>query len=169
MMEFSNKNPDLNASHTLGGGISFGIALDYFYKNNKFVTLEVSHKSNMFDPIFFYSYDVKDKIDISVMDGYRRNRWQFSYGVMFTHTLYAYSVRRDEPIGGPVPYFSNNNDSKSYTSNYSSVGFSTVINYQLTPRMFVGINYKPTVYSFRKQYNGFDYEHILGLDLRVKF
>lgn len=46
---------------------------------------------------------------------------------------------------------------------------TTLFNYQLTPVLYAGVRYNPSVYSFRNHGDGFDYEHVIGFDFRLKF
>ena len=167
---FSNQNPETDYFTSEIGGISFGVALDHFYKDHKFLTLEISHKSNLFDPIFWYQTDVKDKLSIALMDGYKWDRWYFSYGLAFTATRYDYYAPIKQHEGMPQPGWSDDEGyRRTFSTAYQNIGLSSVINYQFAPRLFVGISYKPSFYSIRFHKNGFDYEHSLGLDFRIKF
>lgn len=172
---FSNKNNDVKRFHSSLGGISFGVALDYFYKDHRFFTLEIGHKSNMFDPIFWLYDDFKDQLTLALMDGYRWKRWQVSYGLAFSATRYdyyqSYAYSYEIPEENPqTTYRSDPGDNRrTYSTSYQSLGFSGLVHYQLTPRLFVGMSYKPTFYTIRKNNAGFDYEHTLGLDFRIKF
>ena len=169
-MGLSAKNPKLPSFTSDFGGISFGMAFDYFYKDDRFVTLELKHHLNTFDPFFFVGdYDQQaDKMDFSIRKGHKINRFEFSYGLSVVYTQYTYTVSKE--IDQITPYFSRDDDDIDIIDrSYTSLGFSTLFNYQFAPRFFIGLRYHPTIYSFRKNTNSFDYEHILGIDFRIKF
>ena len=105
-MGLSAKNPKLPSFTSDFGGISFGMAFDYFYKENRFVTLELKHHLNTFDPFFFVGdYDQQaDKMDFSIRKGHKINRFEFSYGLSVVYTQYTYTVPKE--IDQITPYFS---------------------------------------------------------------
>lgn len=165
----SSENPNLESFHNETGGISFGIGGDYYYKNTHFVSLELSHKLSNFDPIFFNEYAlVADKLDISLRKGHRWKRFEYAYGISFTYTYYKYEVPYSME-GGYIKPFMSDDYAKDYYSDYRSVGFTTLFNYQFTPVLYAGVRYNPSVYSFRNHGDGFDYEHVIGFDFRLKF
>lgn len=168
LIGLSKENPNLDSFKNSVGGVSFGLGGDYYYKSNRFVSMELSHKRNRFDPGIFGSYGLTaHKLDASVRKGHRWNRFELSYGLSLTYTDYSYEIYK-APYGDIRPYMSED-DGEYIQSNYRTLGFSTVFNYQLTSVMFVGIRYNPAVYSFRIGRNGWDYEHIIGIDYRLKF
>lgn len=169
LIGLSNKNPNIEQFSNFIGGVGFGLGGDYFYKTNQFFTLELSNRVNQFDDFWWSGHDVlARKLDVSFRNGHRKNRFEYSYGISYTYTDYDYRVlRNNNPI---QPFMSDDDDySTAIKNSYSTLGFSTLFNYQLTSFMFVGIRYNPSVYSFRKTGSGFDYEHVIGIDYRIKF
>ena len=161
LVGLSKENKKVDRFTNTVGGVGFGLGFDYYYKNNRFFGLETSFKGNEFDPFWWTYHDRRAyKVDISLRNGHRYKRFEYSYGASFTYTSYRYNL--------PSKYqFEDEISTDQY--NYRSLGFSTLFNYQLTSVMFVGIRYNPSIYSFRKTGNGFDYEHVLGIDYRIKF
>lgn len=167
LVGFSSKNPNIDQFSNFVGGIGFGFGFDYYYKNNRFVSMELSNRANQFEDFYWSSHDVMaHKLDFSLRKGHRIHRFEYSYGVSITYTNYKYSLPFN---GSPIKPFMSDDERRHFTESYKTAGFSSLINYQITPIMYIGIRYNPAIYSFRKSGNGFDYEHVIGLDYRLKF
>lgn len=163
----SAKNPNLEEFSNFVGGVGFGFGGDYYYKNKRFISLELSNRVNQFDDFWWSGHEVlARKLDLSVRKGHRVNRFEYSYGASITYTDYEYSLPRNNV---PIKPFMSDDGKRYFNDSYRTIGFSTLFNYQLTSVMFVGVRYNPSVYSFRKTGNGFDYEHVIGIDYRIKF
>lgn len=168
LIGLSNKNGNIESFSNTVGGAGFGLGFDYYYKSDRFVGLETSIRGNLFDIMWWSSYDIKAfKYDISLRKGHRWKRFEASYGISFVYTDYDYKKPYD--YNSPIKTFTSEDNRRNYDVNYRALGFSTLFNYQLTSVMFVGLRYNPSVYSFRTTGNGFDYEHIIGIDYRIKF
>ncbi len=168
LIGLSNKNGNVDSFSNTVGGAGFGLGFDYYYKNDRFVGLETSLRGNVFDIMWWSSYDIKAfKYDMSLRKGHRWKRFEASYGISFVYTDYDYKKPYD--YNSPIKTFTSDDNKRNYDVNYRTLGFSTLFNYQLTSVMFVGLRYNPSVYSFRTTGNGFDYEHVIGIDYRIKF
>lgn len=154
LMGFSKENTDVDYFSNSVGGMGFGIGGDYYYKNQQFISLDLSHRLNQFNPPYVDSeYDfIAHNINFSLRKGHRLNRIEYSYGLSFNLFFNEYTK-----------------DNRSFLDSYNTLGFSTLFSYQLTSVMFVGIRYNPSVYSFKSINKGFDYGHIVGFDYRIKF
>ena len=167
LIGLSAKNPNLDQFNNFVGGVGFGLGGDYYYKDNRFISLELSNRVNQFDDFWWSGHEVlARKLDISVRKGHRKNRFEYSYGISYTYTDYNYSLPRDN---SPIKPFMSDDNRRHFTDSYSALGFSTLINYQLTSVMYIGVRYNPSIYSFRSSGKSFDYEHIIGFDYRLKF
>lgn len=167
LIGLSAKNPNLDQFNNFVGGVGFGLGGDYYYKDNRFISLELSNRVNQFDDFWWSGHEVlARKLDISVRKGHRKNRFEYSYGISYTYTDYNYSLLRDN---SPIKPFMSDDNRRHFTDSYSALGFSTLINYQLTSVMYIGVRYNPSIYSFRSSGKSFDYEHIIGFDYRLKF
>ena len=175
MIGISSENPNLSRFKNKAGGMSLGVALDYFYADKQFITLEIAHRSNVFDPFYFldrYSYDLMvDKVNLSVMHSHRINRFNIGYGLSFDRVFYNYRVWKEHWIPNDLPYelYMSDDGKKQFSENYITLGFSGLLSYQWTQRLHIGVFYKPSVYSIRSGQSSFNYEHVTGLDIRLKF
>lgn len=168
LMGLSNENVNIDTFTNTDGGVSFGLGFDYYYKNNRFISLETSLKGNLFDMFWWPEYDFRAfKYDLSLRKGHRWKRFEVSYGISFVFTDYYY--KKPYKYEYPITSYTSDDSRKIYDANYRALGFSSVFNYQLTSVMFVGLRYNPSLYSFRLKGNGFDYEHVVGIDYRIKF
>jgi len=169
LIGLSSKNPNIERFNNFVGGIGFGFGADYFYKENQFVSFEISNRSNQFNPFYWSELDIiAHKLDFSVRKAYKKNRFEYSYGTSFTYTDYEYKIpNKNSPIKPTMTF--EDDDREAFKNNYFTFGFSSLVNYQITPLMFIGLRYNPSIYSFRKSNNGFDYEHIISIDYRLKF
>lgn len=165
----SDKNMKIDRFTNTVGGFGMGVGFDYYYKNNRFISADVSVRSNVFD-IFWWSSNDREsfKHDISLRYGHRWDRLEFSYGPSFTYSTYNYKIWNPTNFGDVMPMMSDDDSQKFYT-NYRTLGFSSLFHYQLTSVMYIGLRYSPSVYSFRQSGSGFDYEHVIGFDYRIKF
>jgi len=169
LIGFSSKNPNIEQFNNFVGGIGFGFGADYFYKENKFISVEISNRANQFDPFYWSDYDVyAHKFDLSVRKAHKRNRFEYSYGASFTYTDFEYKLPREKNIIKPLMTFEDD-DRIGIKSNYATLGFSSLANYQISSIMFIGLRYNPSFYSFRSNGSGFDYEHVISIDYRLKF
>lgn len=169
LIGFSSKNPNVEQFNNFVGGIGFGFGADYFYKENKFISAEISNRANQFDPFYWSDYDVyAHKLDLSVRKAHKRNRFEYSYGLSFTYTDFEYKLPREKNIIKPLMTFEDD-DREGFKNNYVTLGFSTLANYQISSIMFIGLRYNPSFYSFRSNGSGFDYEHVISIDYRLKF
>lgn len=167
LIGLSSKNPNLDQFNNFVGGVGFGLGGDYYYKDNRFISLELSNRVNQFDDFWWSGHEVlARKLDISVRKGHRKNRFEYSYGISYTYTDYNYSLPRDNSAIKP---FMSDDNRRHFTDSYSALGLSSLVNYQLTSVMYIGIRYNPSIYSFRSSGKSFDYEHIIGIDYRIKF
>jgi len=162
----STKNPEVKSFKTQGVGFNLGFGLDYFYNTNHFLTYESSLKTSSW--AFWSIPDINPKkIDFTLRNGFRKNRMEYSLGLSFNYVDYTYKIP-DENLGSIRPFFSDD-DKTEFRENYRTLGFSTLVSYQLTSALFIGFRYDPTVLSFRNIGNQLNYEHVFGLDLRFKF
>lgn len=169
LIGFSSKNPNIEQFNNFVGGIGFGFGADYFYKENKFISVEISNRANQFDPFYWSDYDVyAHKLDLSVRKAFKKNRFEYSYGFSFTYTDFEYKLPREKNIIKPLMTFEDD-DRIGIKKNYVTLGFSSLANYQISSIMFIGLRYNPSIYSFRSSGSGFDYEHVISIDYRLKF
>lgn len=173
MMGFSNDNPSLTKYKYFVGGINFGVAWDYFYQEGKFLTADISHKVSSFDPIFGSSEEeiFIQKIELALRNGHKKGRLEYSYGINYNYNFYQYEVPRIVDQSIIKPYLSIEDDPyfRKEHADFQTIGFSGLINYQVMPRIFVGVRYNPSIYTFGYARNGFEYQDVIGLDFRMKF
>jgi len=169
LIGFSSKNPNVEQFNNFVGGIGFGFGADYFYKENKFVSFEISNRSNQFDSFYWSDHDIlAHKLDLSVRKAHKVNRFEYSYGGSFTYTDYQYKLPRDKTL--TKPFMTNDDDDREgFKKSYTTLGFSSLVNYQISSIMFIGLRYNPSIYRFRSNGSGFDYEHVISIDYRLKF
>ena len=116
--------------------------------------MELSHKINQFNPPGLHTeYDfLAHNLNVSLRKGHRWKRLEYSYGLAFNLFNTDYSQ-----------------GNRSVYNGYNTLGFSALLNYQLTSVMFIGVRYNPSVYNLRGFNKGFEYGHIIGFDYRIKF
>ena len=154
LMGFSSKNTNVDYFSNSVGGMGFGIGFDYYYKDNRFISLDLSHRVNQFNPPGLHTeYDfLSHNLNISLRKGHRYKRLEYSYGLAFNLFDNEYSQ-----------------GNRSVYNSYNSLGFSGLFSYQLTSVMYIGVRYNPSVYNLKSFNKGFDYGHVLGIDYRIKF
>ena len=154
LMGFSSKNTNVDYFSNSVGGMGFGMGFDYYYKDNRFISLDLSHRLNEFNPPGLHSeYDfLAHNLNVSLRKGHRWKRLEYSYGLSFNLFDNEYSQ-----------------GNRSVYNTYNTLGFSGLFSYQLTSVMYIGVRYNPSVYNLKSFNKGFDYGHVLGFDYRIKF
>lgn len=154
LMGFSSKNANVDYFSNSVGGMGFGIGFDYYYKDNRLISLDLSHRVNQFNPPGLHTeYDfLAHNLNISLRKGHRYKRLEYSYGLAFNLFDNEYSQ-----------------GNRSVYNTYNTLGFSGLFSYQLTSVMYIGVRYNPSVYNLKSFNKGFDYGHVLGIDYRIKF
>lgn len=143
-------------------GISAG--MEYFYKNNKFLSLTASAAMDFFVPVpaavdISGEYALMSSTYFSLMDNYKYKRFSVGYGLNYSRNTwdYRYYARFNPspPTREPVKK--------------TSQSFGLTINgrYQLRKYFFIGLIYRPTVLTV-KPTTKFNYEHLISMEFAWK-
>ncbi len=155
-------NQEPSKTNTGFWGISAG--LEYFYKENKYISLTGSAVTDFFIP-FPAAVDFRGEVEnmysisTSLTDNYRFRRFAFGYGLNLSRNIwelvYYDSFDPPPPTRAPVTKCSN------------SIGFTLNAYHQIGKHFYVGLIYRPT---FLKIYPDVDlkYEHLISLDFKWK-
>lgn len=143
-------------------GISTG--LEYYYKDNKFLSLTGSAVMDFFIPFpaaVDFSGEVENMYSVytSLTDNYRFSRYTLGYGLNFSRNTWnlAYHDRFD-----PLP-----STREPATKSSNSIGFTIDGYYQIGKRFHVGLIYRPTLLNLKPEVD-LKYEHLISIDFAWK-
>ena len=143
-------------------GISAG--LEYYYKNNKYLSLTASALMDFFVPVpaavdISGEYALMSSTYFSLMDNYKFKRFSVGYGLNYSRNTwdYRYYTRFNPPPPTREPV--------KKTSN--SVGLTINGHYQIGKHFFIGLIYRPTVLAV-KPTPQFKYEHLISMEFAWK-
>ena len=144
-------------------GISAG--LEYYYKENKFLSLNGSAVMDFFIPFpaaVDFSGEVENMYSVytSLTDNYRFRRFTVGYGLNFSKNTWklVYHDRFDPPPATREPA----------TKSSNSLGFTIDGYHQIGKRFHIGLIYRPTLLNVYPDID-FKYEHLISLDFKWKF
>lgn len=139
-------------------GISAGA--EYFYRNDKYLSLKVVGATDFFVPIpaAVTSGDVREDMStiyVNFTDNFKFGRLNFGYGLNYSVNNWKYTNETDR-----------DNLIKIKRRN-QSFGLTANAYYQFNKYLFVGVVYRPTFWEI-KPHSEFEYEHLISLDFMVK-
>ncbi len=147
-------------------GISAG--LEYFYKDNKYLSLTASEAGVLLYPVpvsVHYSGEIEymNSIYLNLSDNFKYNRLSLGYGVNYSKNTWDY--RYYEYRNAPPP----SRDPVLKTS--ESIGFLVNGYYQFKKGFYIGVIYRPTFINVYPKAE-FKYQHLASIDfvwkIRVK-
>ncbi len=146
---------------SFGFGISIGA--DYYYKKNKFVSLNLTAFADKFAPDGYFddgAYE-RERIyssNISLSDNFKINRFSLGYGLNFAKNTWEFSKLEE---------FETFN--KSLYKSKTSYNLGLIFNgyYQIFEYFYVGLNYRPTVFQTYPT-TIFKYNHVFGMDFQYR-
>lgn len=160
---FEMRPLDEKIKKSIGFGISIGA--DYYYKKNKFLTLNFAAFTDRFRfaNAYYgeknYEFEKLFSSNVSLTDNFIINRLTFGYGLNFSKNSWNYEKYEDLET-----FYSYTRKSKI---NYN-LGFAFTSYYQLFKCFYVGLNYRPTILQTYPT-TSFTYNHVFGLDYQFKF
>lgn len=157
--------PSLEASKVNTGFWGISAGLEYYYKDNKYLSLTGSAVMDFFIPFpaaVDFSGEVENMYSVytSLTDNYRFRRFTVGYGMNFSRNTWklVYHDRFDPPP--PTR--------ESATKSSNSIGFTIDGYHQIGKRFHIGLIYRPTLLNVYPEVD-FKYEHLISLDFKWKF
>lgn len=168
---YSMRPVPVNISRFGAGFIGIGAGLEYLYKDKRGLAVEWSVMAGLPIPVpaavrFTYSGSKEwfGAMNWSLSEYFHFRHFTLGYGINFTRNSWSYNYR-DEPLeeGGevPPPTFGT----EPLFSSYWSAGAVASAYVNFTPKIILGISYRPTFYRFTP-HSRFCYEHTVSLDLK---
>ncbi|MDD3308922.1 MAG: hypothetical protein PHY69_03050 [Dysgonamonadaceae bacterium] len=143
-------------------GTSMG--LDYFYKDNKFVTLKASGVMDFFLPVIGAvdirgEYELMSSAYFSLTDNYKLNHISLGYGLNYAWNKWSFQNNEEED---ELP--------TRVATEKINQSIGVVLNgyYQFGKHFHTGLIYRPTFMQIKPDIK-FKYEHLISLDLIWKF
>ncbi len=142
------------------GFLGIGIGLDYYYKNNRSISLTTTGTMDfmVFVPAPVHYEGVHKHIgswDVMLTHNHRYKGFTYGYGLAFARNSWHYNDE-DKDI--------------HYSRNASSLGIGLRSHYYFSSKFTVGLIYRPTFVVLNPENNKiFKYEHLLSIDFAFKF
>ncbi len=156
-------NQESSKANTGFWGISAG--LEYYYKDNKYLSLTGNAVMDFFIPFpaaVDFSGEVENMYSVytSLTDNYRFRRFTVGYGLNFSKNTWqlAYHDRFDPPPPTREPV----------TKSSNSIGLTLDGYHQIGKHFYLGLIYRPTFLNVNPDFD-FKYEHLISLDFKWKF
>lgn len=154
-------NQESSKANTGFWGISAG--LEYYYKDNKYLSLTGSVVMDFFIPFpaavdFEGERESMYSVYSSLTDNYRFRRFTVGYGLNFSRNTWSLTHH-----GGSIPP-----TREPVTKSSNSMGFTIDGYHQIGKRFYVGLIYRPTLINVYPVVD-FKYEHLISLDFKWKF
>ena len=145
------------------GFLAISASADYFYRDNKFVTLSINAAAtgNLFHAEYFEDAQRESMTSLyaSITDNVRVRRFTFGYGLQYSRNLWALYNRHNMATGQKLP---------SIELHKNLLGLSLTSYYQISRLFFIGLKYNPSFADVSSKVK-LDYEHTLSVDVMVKF
>lgn len=147
------------------GFLGLSTGLEYFYHEKRFVGLYGSFTIDSEVPVFApISYDGEHQFlrsyAVGLTHNHKLNRFTVGYGLNYSKNTWQLKNNEYDPLeeGSRMPQSKSNH----------SLGLITNSYFQFGKRLFVGINYKPSLIAFNAN-SKLHYEHVISLDFVWKF
>ncbi|MGE0076351.1 MAG: hypothetical protein AB7S48_00675 [Bacteroidales bacterium] len=147
-------------------GISAG--LDFFYKEDKFISITASGVMDFFLP-FPAAVDLSGEFDLmsssyySLTDNINFRNFTIGYGLNYSNNTWDH--RYYDSFDAPPP------TREPVVKSSKSLGFTINSYYRISKHFYLGLIYRPTVIRIKPSY-ALNYEHLISLDflwkLRIK-
>ncbi len=143
------------------GGVKAG--LEYFYRNNKYLSLTVSHVHEVVFKGINDEYLEPFSTSIELKDNYGYKRFAFGYGLSYS----VNQLTEKQKIDGRRTQGSDEEAVKTNYRNYcAGLAFNT--HYRFHNNVFFGISYRPNVLLLENKNAELRYEHLISAELLFK-
>ncbi|MDP4276614.1 MAG: hypothetical protein Q8914_03170 [Bacteroidota bacterium] len=137
------------------------MGLEYFYKKNRFININVNSASDFFLPIpaavdMSGEYEMMSSVYLGLTDNYKFKRFTVGYGLNYSKNIW--DLRYYE-WGDPTPPTREPIKRAS-----QSIGFTLNGYHQFGEHFFIGLIYRPSILRVNPTV-GFNYEHLISLDV----
>jgi len=142
------------------GFLGLSMGLEYFYKNNRYLSLSANAVSDFFLPVpaavdNWGEYELMTSSWISLTQNYKMNRFRLGYGI--NYSMNTWDLQYDEPPGGIPP------TRAPETKSTKSLGLTFNVYHQVKRNFFIGLIYRPTLIRTFPAVE-FKYEHLFSVD-----
>lgn len=156
--------PQHETSKLITGFWGLSVGLEYFYQDNKFISLSANAVSDFFVPVpaavdISGEYDMMSSIYLGLTDNFKFRRFTLGYGINYSRNTWDH--RYYDRFGPPPP----TRDPIKRTS--ESFGFTLNGYHQFGEHFFIGLIYRPTFIMTNPQVD-IKYEHLISLDFAWK-
>jgi hypothetical protein len=144
------------AAYTSVGVIGFSIGLEYFYKDNHYISGEIGAATDGFNNQHKYRSGTDYQTGAAVFGSIKNNnmlgRWDIGYGLNMTQFQWSLS-----PGNGSATVY------QEFVN--TSVGASLSAQYRLNKAFRLGLLYQPTILNTHDWDPKYNYQHLLTLEL----
>lgn len=144
-------------------GLTLG--LEYFYKENKYISINANRVSDFFVPIpaspgIEGFYEAMNSTYISISDNLKFNRFTIGYG--FCYAINLWEIRDDGYMDTDDEPFEN------ISKSHITTGLLISSYHRILEDLYLGVIFRPTFLKLKNP-NEFAYEHLISISLGWKF
>ncbi len=145
------------------GFLGVGLGVNYFYKNNYFIEFQTSTITSYFLPVpapmlIDGNYAIFSNNIISLTNNYLKSFISLGYGIQSSWHTWKYFFKTDSTTTIEDRIIRKN----------ASLGFEFNFYFQPLKDVFLGIVYRPSIYTVAP-YTKFTYQYSISLDMKLKF
>ena len=142
-------------------GVSAG--LEYYYKENKYISLTANAVTDFFIPIpaavdYGGNYEIMSSTYLSLMNNIIYKRFSIGYGINYSKNTWDLRQGKIATSSMRVPI----------TRKSQSIGITINGYHQLRKHLFIGLIYRPTFLNVKPTFE-FKYQHLISFDFCWKF
>lgn len=158
--------PEGQSTQSSTGVLGVSLGLDYFYKNNRYVSLSTGIVTDGVPIGEFYEGPLESMSStyVTLTNNHQRKRFHWGYGFNLSRNRWRWEyLYRTEPtpivpiLEGPIKYIKRSS---------TGVGFTLDAYHQAAEHFMVGIIYRPTLFRFDPAPK-WAYEHVISLDFKI--
>jgi hypothetical protein len=156
--------PSGEPSKSNAGFFGLSAGMDYYYRNNRFVSLKAAKAIDFLVPIpahvdYSGEHETTSSVYLTLSDHFRMRRFSIGYGLSFSKNtwnfIYHDRFNPPPPTRDPV-------SKSSY-----GLGLTLPVQYHIGKKFVIGMNYRPTFFRFSGSIKN-TYEHLISLDFGWK-
>jgi hypothetical protein len=151
----------------IGGFFGLSAGLDYFYKQNTYLSLQGAAAANLLAPFpapvkYGGKHEHASAQFVNIRNNHTIHSFDIGYGLSFSK-YYWLQHNDDDPLF------------VTKKTNSSAMGLSLTAQYRITKNFHMGFLYQPSFFTLNKtnpvnsDRNNYSYQHLLSIELAFKF
>jgi len=153
-----------NETYKQGNGfMGVGAGLEYYYKENKYISLTANAVIDLFTPVpaavdYEGNYEIMSSIYFNLMNNIISKRFSFGYGINYSKN--TWDLRQGK--------FATSSMRDPVSRNSQSFGIAISGYHQLRKHLFIGLTFRPSFLDIKPNLE-FKYQHLISIDFCWKY